>query len=135
MVLTHTPVGSVANVGTRIITRNGFAMAVDMTGATTAPIWLVRRIQMSLEENRTKLLKLSETRKSDFLLIRSPADVDKIDPMNSDMSDLLDFGDPEVIRIVERGLSAGRQVAVQGAGTDRVLVHTAKPGKKLFRYR
>lgn len=68
-----------------------------------------------------------------FLLVRSEHDVDKINLMNSDMSDLLSFGDPRIIASVTLALSAGKEVAVQGAGQDRVLIHISKPGKKLFR--
>lgn len=88
---------------------------------------------MSVGEMRNNLLRLKEQYSNQLLLIRSEHDVDKINVMNSDISDLLDFGDPQITRIVESALSAGKQVAVQGAGPDRVLIHTAKTGKKLFR--
>jgi len=88
---------------------------------------------MSVAEMRARLLSLKEEYPRHFLLIRSEHDVDKINVMNSDISDLLTFGDPRIIKTVEAALSAGKQVAVQGAGPDRVLIHTAKPGKNLFR--
>lgn len=89
---------------------------------------------MSVQEMRDNLLKLKEEYPRHLLLIRSPSEIDKIDVMNSDVSDLLDFGDRRIIQIVKTALAAGKQVAVQGAGPDRVLIHTAKPGKKLFRF-
>ena len=88
---------------------------------------------MSVQEMREKLLRLKEKYPNHLLLIGSSHDIDKINVMNSDISDLLDFGDPEITETVEAALSAGKQVAVQGAGPDRVLIHTAKSGKKLFR--
>jgi hypothetical protein len=88
---------------------------------------------MSVEEMRTKLLRLKEEHPNHLLLIRSEHDVDKINVMNSDLSDLLDFGDPKIIETIEAAIAAGKQVAVQGAGPDRVMIHTAKAGKKLFR--
>lgn len=89
---------------------------------------------MSVPEMRSNLLKLKEAYPRQLVLIRSPSEVDKIDLMNSDISDLLDFGDPRIIQTVRTALLAGKQVAVQGAGPDRVLIHTARTGKKLFRY-
>jgi hypothetical protein len=88
---------------------------------------------MSVEQMRTRLLALKEEYPKQFLLIRSANEIDKIDIMNSDVSDLFDFGDPRAIQLVESALSAGKQVAVQGAGPDRIMIHTAKNGKKLFR--
>lgn len=88
---------------------------------------------MSVNEMRTKLLMLKEEHPNQLLLIRSDHDVDKIDLMNSELHGPFDFGDKRITETVETALSAGKQVAVQGAGRDRVLVHTAKSGKKLFR--
>lgn len=89
--------------------------------------------RMSVDEMRTKLLMLKDRHPSQLLLIRSEHDVDKIDIMNSELHGPFDFGDARIIETVETALSAGKQVAVQGAGRDKVLVHTANLGKKLFR--
>lgn len=88
---------------------------------------------MSVDEMRTKLLRLKEEHPNQLLLIRSEHDVDKIDLMNSDIHGPFGLADKRVTETLETALSTGKQVAVQGAGPDQVLVHTAKSGKKLFR--
>jgi hypothetical protein len=88
---------------------------------------------MSVNEMRTKLLRLKEDHPNQLLMIRSEHDVDKIDLMNSEIHGPFDFGEKRITETIETALSAGKQVAVQGAGRDRVLIHIAKSGKKLFR--
>lgn len=88
---------------------------------------------MSVSDMRENLARLTREYPNQLLMIRSEHDVDKINIMNSDLHGPFDFGDAQVTKTIETALSAGKQVAVQGAGRDRVLVHTAKSGKKLFR--
>jgi hypothetical protein len=88
---------------------------------------------MSVEETRNKLLSLQKAHPTQMLLIRSEHEIDKLDLMNSELQGPFDFGDSRVIKTVETALAAGKQVAIQGAGRDRVLVHTAKSGRKLFK--
>jgi len=88
---------------------------------------------MSVNEVKEKLGKLSARYPNDLRLIRSPGEIDKVDLSNADLHGPFDNGDTRITDTVEKALSAGKQVAVSAAGSNQVLVTTAKSGKRLFR--
>jgi hypothetical protein len=88
---------------------------------------------MSVNEVREKLGELSARYPKDLRLIRSGDEIDKVDLWNGDLHGPFDNGDTNITDVVEKALSAGKQVAVSAAGSNQVLVTTAKSGKTLFR--
>lgn len=87
---------------------------------------------MSVSDVREKLQKLSAMYPRHLRIMRSPQEVDEIDIGNAE-TDFFDNGDTQIISFLEQALTAGKQAAIQGAGTNQVLVLTPKRGSKLFR--
>lgn len=87
---------------------------------------------MSVNEVREKLSELSARYPKDLRLIRSSAEIDKVDIWNGDIHGPFDNGDPSIIETAEKALSAGKQVAISAAGSNQILVTTSKSGKRLF---
>lgn len=88
---------------------------------------------MSVNDVRVKLEKLSGIYPNHLRVIRSAHDVDTLDILNADMHGPFDNSDTGITDTIESALSAGKQVAVQAAGPNKLLVLTAKTGRKLFR--
>lgn len=88
---------------------------------------------MSVQEVRETLQRLSTSYPRDFLVIRSPQEVDRIDLTNAQMHGPFDNGSSQIVSTLEDALSAGKQAAVQAAGSNQVLIFTPKRGLRLFR--
>lgn len=88
---------------------------------------------MSTQDVRERIQKLSAAYPKDFRIIRSASEVDRIDLYNAEMHGPFDNASPSIASTLEAALSAGKQAAVQAAGSDQLLVFTAKHGSRLFR--
>jgi hypothetical protein len=88
---------------------------------------------MSTQDVREKIQKLTAAYPKDFRIIRSASEVDRIDLYNAEMHGPFDNASPSITSTLEAALSSGRQAAIQAAGSDQVLVFTAKRGARLFR--
>lgn len=88
---------------------------------------------MSTQNVREKIQRLSAEYSKDFRIIRSASEVDRIDLYNAEMHGPFDNASSQIAATLEAALSAGRQAAIQAAGSDQILVFTAKRGSRLFR--
>jgi hypothetical protein len=88
---------------------------------------------MSVQDVRDKLQKLSATYPKDLRIFRSAQDVDRMDILNAEMHGPFDNGSDRIISTLEQALAAGKQAAVQAAGSTQLLVFTPKRGSRLFR--
>lgn len=88
---------------------------------------------MSVSDVREGLARLTREYPNQLLVIRSERDVDKVNLYDADLHGPFDNASDRIIETAEDALSAGRQVAIQAAGRDQILVITAKSGRKLFR--
>jgi hypothetical protein len=88
---------------------------------------------MSTKDVREKIQKLSAAYPQDLRIIRSAHEVDRIDLANAEIHGPFDNGSSQIASTLEGALSAGKQAAVQAAGSDQILVFTPKRGSRLFR--
>jgi hypothetical protein len=88
---------------------------------------------MSVQDVREKIQKLSASYPTDFRVIRSSQEVDRIDLANAEMHGPFDNASSQITSTLEAALSSGKQAAVQAAGSDQLLVFTPKRGSRLFR--
>lgn len=88
---------------------------------------------MSAQDVRDKLQELTAMYPKDLRIIRSPQDVDRIDLANAEMYPPFNNDDSRITSTLEKALSAGKQAAIQAAGSNQVLVFTPKRGSRLFR--
>lgn len=89
---------------------------------------------MSVDYVRAKIDSLRNAYPNDFRIMFSPEDIDKnkLDVLNSELHGPFEFGDMRFTEVIEQALIAGKQVALQSGGQDKVIVLTAKSGGKLF---
>ena len=87
---------------------------------------------MSLDYTKGKRDELLRKYPQNLHLIRSAADVQKVELNNTEMKGPFDNDDPRLIEILESILAAGKQVAVQPVGPKQVALLVSKPGMKIF---
>ena len=88
---------------------------------------------MSVQDVRATIQRLSAAYPKDFLVIRSPHQVERIDIANAQILGPFDNASSQIISALQDALSAGKQAAIQAAGSDQLLVFTPKRGSQLLR--
>lgn len=88
---------------------------------------------MSAKEIRERLQTLSTKYPKNLRIIRSPSEIDRIDLNNADFRGPFDNDSMTSISTLEEALSAGKQAAIQAAGSNQVLVLVPKRGSTFFR--
>lgn len=88
---------------------------------------------MSAKEIRERLQTLSTKYAKTLRIIRSPSEIDRIDLNNTDFRGPFDNDSMTSISTLEEALSAGKQAAIQAAGSNQVLVLVPKRGSTFLR--
>ena len=91
---------------------------------------------MSIEQFRARLEQLKRNYPKQLTIIRSPHEVDVfMQKVGSNMKRLemkgpFDNGDPEILSTLESTLAAGKEIALQAAGSQQILIliYTPKTG-------
>jgi hypothetical protein len=88
---------------------------------------------MSAQQVRERLQTLSKKYPKNFRIIRSPSEIDRIDLSNTEFRGPFDNESMTSISTLEEALTAGKQAAIQAAGSNQVLVLLPKRGSTFFR--
>jgi hypothetical protein len=88
---------------------------------------------MSAKEIRERLQTLSTKYPKTLRIIRSPSEIDRIDLYNAEFRGPFDNDSITSISTLEEALSAGKQAAIQAAGSNQVLVLVPKRGSTFFK--
>jgi hypothetical protein len=89
---------------------------------------------MSVQDVRDTIQRLSAAYPKDFLVIRSAQQVERLDIANAQIHGPFDNASSQITSALQDALAAGKQAAIQAAGSDQVLVFTPNRGSRLLRY-
>lgn len=89
---------------------------------------------MSVDSVREKIESLKNAYPNDFRVMLSSEDItkNKLDVLNTELQGPFDNDNVQFTEIIEKALRGGKQVSLQSGGQNKVLILTAKSGRKIF---